>query len=723
MMHRPLLCLVVMLAGVARAEPVRVDEANAAIRLACRGTTVTIDPRGFRFAFERDGRTIAAHAMAGVTLDGRAVTAARVVDRGDDVVTLDVRTDDRAATVAVRFATDAVTFDLASAAPTTFALQLAGVGAPAFGLGDHGGLQASTALRDVTLDVMRNDGGHGKCRFVSTFAIFPRARFAGVLFHPDRPGVAITPDAYRLTAPQTTKARAVYFFGEPPAIYAAYRAARNDAGYPDVVPHFRLFELGWESWDALRWRADQQTVRETLQHYLDRGYPIRWAVTGSGFWIDGGTTTSFGQWHPTRWPDPAGFKAWLASHDIKWMIGQRTNFGGHDRFPPYTIGPFTADLRARDLFTLDHDGKPLVVRSHAFPRADCLMLDGAKPGAASWFADQYAKWNVDGVKEDTMMGLDRIDLFNAPMRELHERGQLVMARCAAFSVPGSLIRSEDQKKIEQITDRIPLTFLQQAASAAPNVYVDTVGWGVMNTDVRGAMRQAWFNALTAGFAVGAEPGATWTDADRAALDKAVWFRHALAPYLYSAAVDAARDGYPHTLTPLPIAFPDDANVDDLASKDRQQFEWLVGPSLLAAPFLHGDYQTNDRADVYLPAGEWIDFESGERFAGSTMLKDHATPIDRVPAFVGGPAILVLRDRDDRTLRGVVYPNSSRGATYRFTHTDGKTTTTIVNHATRIDATTRVVSPNSTPVVAERDPTTGAIRFTLGPAGLYELRDQ
>ena len=55
------------------------------------------------------------------------------------------------------------------------------------------------------------------------------------------------------------------------------------------------------------------------------GFPIRWAVSGSGFWEDGGTTTSFGKWGK-KFPDAMEFKAKLHQRDVKWMIGLRTNF-------------------------------------------------------------------------------------------------------------------------------------------------------------------------------------------------------------------------------------------------------------------------------------------------------------------------------------------------------------------------------------------------------------
>ena len=57
----------------------------------------------------------------------------------------------------------------------------------------------------------------------------------------------------------------------------------------------------------------------------------------------------------------------------------------------------------------------------------------------------------------------------------------------------------------------------------------------------------------------------------------------LQPYVYSAAVDASRTGFPYPMTPLPLAYPDDPAVYELANRDRRSYQWLIGESLLATP--------------------------------------------------------------------------------------------------------------------------------------------
>jgi alpha-D-xyloside xylohydrolase len=82
-------------------------------------------------------------------------------------------------------------------------------------------------------------------------------------------------------------------------------------------------------------------------------------------------------------------------------------------------------------------------------------------------------------------------------------------------------------------------------------------------------------------------------------------KYKLMPYVYAQAKDSSDHGLP-MVRALFVEFPDDPgswNVDD---------EYLFGSSILVAPLLHEN--ENARA-VYLPPGNWIDFQSGKNYSG------------------------------------------------------------------------------------------------------------
>jgi hypothetical protein len=607
---------------------------------------------------------------------------------------------------------------------------------PAYGLGDHGGWEANANLATTQKTYPIQHNGHAH-RWLSSFLVFPQQRAAGAFFQRQGGEVSIGPSHYQMSNLAANSQKFYYFVGSMKEIYAAWRETRIAAGYPGVKPNMDGFELGFETWDLLRWNTNAGTCQAAIQGFLDRGYKVRWAVTGSGFWQERGSTCSFGLYDFSKYPEsrpplPPDFGDWCAARDIRWMIGQRTNFvppGGPFSSKPGESGATVFDTSPNsqegiDLgyFLKDGSNNLILRKSTIFPTVPCHLLDGNVPGAAAWFKNLYDKWGVDGVKEDTMMAVPDHTIFNAPMRAIEEGGDLVMARCGAYSSPGTLTRVNDTNGARSMTLRCPINYLQFAASAAPNVYSDTVGFGGMR-NVTSTLRHAWLLSLTAGMAVSDSPwNRKWSAADQAKFKKAIDFHYEIGPYLHSCAVDSHATGYPHTMTPLPVAFPDDPETHKLASSGKRQFQWMIGPSLLATPLLHDQYATSTRLNIHLPAGKWIDIETGDVHTGPATLRDFNMPLDKIPVFVGGKGVYVSRIDDGVPLQAVVFPVANGGSSYTFTHPDGTSTSTVVNGNTGWNAATLKVTNTTTgsPVAFTADSATGAIRFDLLPGNSYAL---
>src|SRR5262249_2402255 len=114
---------------------------------------------------------------------------------------------------------------------------------------------------------------------------------------------------------------------------------------------------------------------------------------------------------------------------------------------------------------------------------------------------------------------------------------------------------------------------------------------------------------------------------------------------YSLAHLAYRDGDP-VVPPLALVYPDDPNVQGVAD------EKLLGRDLLLAAL--PEYGVTTRA-VYLPAGEWVDYASGERPSGAGGA--HGGPGtgqggSRLPLFARSGAILPEMFVDDQTMNAV-----------------------------------------------------------------------
>jgi alpha-glucosidase (family GH31 glycosyl hydrolase) len=189
----------------------------------------------------------------------------------------------------------------------------------------------------------------------------------------------------------------------------------------------------------------------------------------------------------------------------------------------------------------------------------------------------------------------------------------------------------------------------------------------------------------------------------------------LQPYFYSQAVRFFLDGYPWSMTPLPIAFPDDPQVYGRENASVRGFEWMIGDALLAAPLYGNDYETASTRDIYLPSGVWMEYDSGRRHQGPLLLKNYTVPVGQSPLFVGGTGIVV--EKRDKALVARIYPIAAQTES-RFIHPDGQSVSVIrVNVADWKQPTVRVSSGRPCSGTWQRH----AFEFIIQPGEDYEIR--
>lgn len=566
-----------------------------------------------------------------------------------------------------------------------------GFSGPGYGLGDHGGFGEGTAITDFFSDDFGNrDNEH---RFISTFTIFPANHFAQVLFEEKTKRVTINRKENRLGTTGVQSARIYYFLGNPHAIYKNFKEVKRHEGYPDLKPKYTFFDLGYEAFGSLGWNTYQESVQEDVAHYLENGFKLKWAVVGSGFWpgerqvAQEGSTTSFGLWDnryqagrkdklpSPRYPDVTGFKRFFQKRGVDLLLGLRINFKADslsegNYFAP-DDGPYALYGREKKYFVGDELGNDPATYKVIFPKGNVWLLDTHQDDAVRWYVKQAKKWDVAGFKEDLML-LDGKKLNNDAKvdpvnRLMMEEGFLVMARNGAYAVPGDILRLEDtQYGFDQ--DRPLINGLNYAASGAAGVYLDIVAGKYLKLPLtddqeKYFVRNALMAAVSPVMAMGLGPWHLSDTLDQAIVKKAADWHHRYAPYIYSAAVKSFETGYPYTMTPLPIVYPNDTATYFLASKSKKQYNWFLGESLLATPLYGSDYATAIHRDVYLPAGRWMDYESKEIFKGPTLLTDYALPLDKIPLFIGGQGVLV--SQEGRDFFAELYPVAVDTFTYTF----------------------------------------------------------
>ncbi|WP_294179934.1 TIM-barrel domain-containing protein [uncultured Schumannella sp.] len=99
-------------------------------------------------------------------------------------------------------------------------------------------------------------------------------------------------------------------------------------------------------------------------------------------------------------------------------------------------------------------------------------------------------------------------------------------------------------------------------------------------------------------------------------------RDKLVPYLAEETRRALSVGEP-LMRPLYFDAPSDPAVRE------HPLQWMLGDAILVAPIVD---EGSERAEVYLPAGEWVDAFTGMDVAGGRVV-ERSTPIDELPVYV------------------------------------------------------------------------------------------
>ncbi|MFI7024829.1 TIM-barrel domain-containing protein [Micromonospora sp. NPDC049900] len=360
-----------------------------------------------------------------------------------------------------------------------------------------------------------------------------------------------------------------------------------------------------------------------------------------------------GNWSDLRWdaeafPDPAGMLRTLGEQGFRVCLWMN----------PYlmTGSPLYAEADRAGYFLRRPDGSTYVadVWHGSYPVS--AIVDLTNPAAVDWFtgllrplleqgvavfktdfaegvpADAVAHNGMTGVELHNVYSL----LFNDVVAQVTEEVAGHRAVWARSSYLGG------QRHSAQWSGDVNATWpalastlrggLSHGLSGVPFWSHDTGGFhGTPEPDLY--VRWSQFGALSPLLRLhGTTSRLPWdfpAETERHAV-AALRLRYRLMPYLWSAAVQAARTGAP-MMRALLVDTPQDptAWTTDL--------QYRLGTDLLVAPVLDA---TGGR-DVYLPVGDdWIDAATGERHPGGRHLRV-TVPLSRTPLFVRHGTLLPL----------------------------------------------------------------------------------
>ncbi|WP_308169913.1 TIM-barrel domain-containing protein [Acrocarpospora catenulata] len=390
-------------------------------------------------------------------------------------------------------------------------------------------------------------------------------------------------------------------------------------------------------------RDTQERVLERARTIRAKGIPCD-VLHLDTFWQADGNWSDL-RWDPVAFPDPEGMLATLADQGFQVCLWMN----------PYIShqSPVFQEAAEAGYFLKNRDGEDYVadVWHGSFPASG--ILDFTNPEAAAWFRDRLrgllqqgvAVFKTDfaeGVPADAvaangMTGTELHNVYTLLFNDLvmdvtHEvtGHRLVWARSsylggqrhpaqwsgdvdATYPAMGSTIRGGLSHGLSGIP------FWSHDAGGftgtpTPDLYVRWSQFGALSPLVR-------FHGTTS-----REPWEFPEHAERGAIE-ALRLRYRLMPYLYTAAVTAAETGVP-MMRALCVDYPDDPVAW------QADLEYLLGPDLLVAPMISAD----GIRDVYLPAGSWVDYWTGETLTGGRYITV-APHLDRIPLYVRHGALI------------------------------------------------------------------------------------
>jgi alpha-glucosidase len=399
-------------------------------------------------------------------------------------------------------------------------------------------------------------------------------------------------------------------------------------------------------------------------------------------------------WDGERFPDPAGLIAALRDDGFRVVTITDPGVKVDESYPVYATG------RSRGFFCLARDGSEY--RNVVWPGL-CAFPDFVNPAVREWWGSLHAGLVDAGVAgvwcdmnepamfvpaqstmpEDVVHpagGSPRLhaDVHNAYGSYMAEAARSGLARLRPDARPFVISRAGyaglQQHALQWTGDNSSWwEHLWMSMPQLQNLGLSGIAWagvdiGGFFDDCDGELLARWteFGAFqpfcrnhSAMGTARQEPwafGEPWETVCRSMLE----LRMQLLPYLYTAFEECHRTGAP-ILRPLLFAYP----ADEATYSADDQF--MVGSSLLVAPITRPGVE---HRHVYLPAGSWHHFFTGERFDGPAHILAHA-PLGQPAVYARSSAPIpmgpVLQHTsevpDSLTWRVFVGPGAGSGSLY------------------------------------------------------------
>jgi alpha-D-xyloside xylohydrolase len=488
------------------------------------------------------------------------------------------------------------------------------------------------------------------------------------------------------------------FLGEPKDVLSEYTALTGRSPVPPVWSFgFWMSRITYKSEDEVRNVAAQlreHRVPADVIH-LDTG------------WFETDWRSNY-QFSTTRFRDPAKMIADLKKQGFHISLWQYTYFTPKNELYKEIVS----------------NGYQVKNEQGGLPFEDAV-LDMSNPAAVRWYQSKLAnllKMGVGAIKVDFGEG--------APVNGQYASGRTGLYEHNLYPLRYNKAVSDITKETtgDQIiwarsawagSQRYPLhwggdaenTDSAMAAELRGGLSFGLSGFTYWSHDVGGFVDRAprdlyrrwlaWGVLTSHTRAHGAPPREPWEYDEALTEDfrRALGLKYSLMPYILAQARDSSARGYPMLRT-LFFEFPRDATswtVDD---------EYMFGSDLLVAPLM----ESAPGRRVYLPPGDWIDYQTGKTYAGERWQQIEAGQI---------PVVLLVRNH---SVVPHVKPAQSTSeidwndVELRVFSTDGAQSSGLFTTPQGALETIRVASTGQGGFAVQNDPLKGKVRWRVTRGG-------
>ena len=421
-------------------------------------------------------------------------------------------------------------------------------------------------------------------------------------------------------------------------VTALLRRIVKEIGYPAQTPPADYFKLPiYTTWVAHKTGVSQQKVIEYANQIHNNKLPCG-VIEIDDRWESHYGDTEFDS---MKFPDPKAMVSTLHG------LGYKVTLWVH----PF-VNPDSRTFRDHQddgLLLRDRSGKLMLTRWWNGP---ATIWDMSNPKASAEFRHRLhalqSQYGLDGFKFDgadvNFMSTDAMPLnniTNAQYSDVYNKEATAQftyneTRVGVYSQPlGIVQRLIDKNSVwtnkNGLQSLIPEAILS-SVRGFQYLMPDMVGGNQYDNDtidkeliIRWAQASALMPLLQ--FSWG-----PW-HFDQEAIDRvreASELHIQFAPYIFDLATRARTTGEP-ILAPLWYHAPKDSDTYRIVD------EYMVGGDVVVAPVLTKGASTRD---LYLPAGNWRDYNTGESRQGGRWLRAYSAPLNRLPLFVRDSSPLI-----------------------------------------------------------------------------------